>query len=125
MSLNTFLILKKQGKKFSKISGDYNKIHIDEKTGYKSIFGNNICHGMLIILIFLKKINFKKKYKFNLNIKFIRPFFYNSKITYIKKNNRNKIEYILLQNNKSKAKIIIAYNTNNKNFNLTYEKKKK
>ena len=124
MPLNTFTILKKQGEKFSKISGDYNKIHIDEKTGYNSIFGNNICHGMLIILIFLKKINFKKKYKFNLNIKFNRPFFYNSKIMYIKKNVRNKMEYIFLQNNKIKAKIIITYNTNNKNFDPTYKKKK-
>ena len=42
MPLNTFSILKKQGEKFSKISGDYNKIHIDEKTGYNSIFGNPI-----------------------------------------------------------------------------------
>ena len=72
MTLNKFFITKKEGKKFSKISGDYNKIHIDEKIGYNSIFGNNICHGVLIILTFLKKIKFKKEEIFNIiNLFFI------------------------------------------------------
>ena len=28
------------------LSGDYNKIHIDELEGYNSMFGQNICHGV-------------------------------------------------------------------------------
>ena len=37
-----FKIIENEGLKYSKISGDYNKIHIDEKTGYNSIFGEKI-----------------------------------------------------------------------------------
>jgi hypothetical protein len=37
-----FTITENEGVKYSKISGDYNKIHIDEKTGYNSIFGEKI-----------------------------------------------------------------------------------
>lgn len=32
---------------FAKLTGDYNKIHVDEKYGSASPFGRNIVHGML------------------------------------------------------------------------------
>ena len=35
-------ISKYEGIRFSKISGDYNKIHINEISGYNSIFGSTI-----------------------------------------------------------------------------------
>ena len=38
-----FIISDDDGLQYSKISGDNNKIHIDELTGYNSIFGEKIC----------------------------------------------------------------------------------
>ena len=49
-----FLITKKDGIKYSLLSRDINKIHINPSYGYNSLFGQNICHGTLIILNFLK-----------------------------------------------------------------------
>ena len=59
---NNFKISYKQGKIFSVLSEDFNKIHINEIVGYNSMFGQNICHGVLVIIMFLKlqKINFYK-----------------------------------------------------------------
>ena len=63
-----FLIKKKDGIKYSKTSKDNNKIHINEKYGYNSIFGECIVHGTHLISKFLKKYkmtkhNFKKRSK--------------------------------------------------------------
>ena len=58
--METFIINNQQGKRFSKLSGDYNKIHLDKKYGYNSQFGENIVHGSLVIikiLSILKKIS--------------------------------------------------------------------
>ena len=108
---NKFIITKKEGKTFSRISGDYNKIHIDEKIGYNSIFGSDICHGMLVVLKFLKKIKFKREKIFNINVKFNKPFFYNSEIIFKRKIIRNnKIEYSLRQYRKETANIVIDFN---------------
>ena len=38
----------KEGKTFAKLSGDNNKIHTDDLIGYNSLFGEKICHGVLI-----------------------------------------------------------------------------
>ena len=37
------------GIKYAKISGDYNKIHLDNLEGYNSIYGEKICHDGFII----------------------------------------------------------------------------
>ena len=42
------------GKKFSEISKDKNKIHLDKIVGYNSIFGSNICLGCLILIKIIK-----------------------------------------------------------------------
>ena len=81
-----FYIKEKDGHQFARESGDNNKIHLCDLTGYNSIFGNKICHGSLVFLKFLKKIkfNFNKKIQTNINILFIKSFNYRKKI-YIKK----------------------------------------
>lgn len=105
---NTFLINRNMGKIFAKRSKDFNKIHIDEIAGYNSVFGENICHGVLILLVFLKKINFKNSKFYTLKIKFNKPFFYNQKISFLKKKiNIDKYEYHLLQNELLVATIVI------------------
>ena len=78
MSKNFFIISKAEGKKFAKISGDYNKIHIDEKVGYNSIYGNIVCHGVLVLLKFLKKVPSESGYlaKFFETYKFIKSLFF-------------------------------------------------
>ena len=126
MIIKKILVTEKEGKKFAKVSGDYNKIHIDKKIGYNSIFGSSICHGMLIILKFLATIKFKKEKIFNINIRFNKPFFYNSKISFKKELvENNKIEYSLTQHNKEAANVTIDFNTNNKDKIKKYNKIKK
>ncbi len=95
-----FSISQKEGTKFSILSKDYNKIHLDKIEGYNSIFGDKICHGCLILLKIIKhhKISNFSNFKINFNL----PFFYNDKITSIKKKN-----YInIFQNKKLKSKLI-------------------
>ena len=104
---NFFLITKKNGIKYSLLSGDNNKIHIDSIHGYNSIFGNNICHGTLVILNFLKKIEFNNKNNFYMDIIFKYPFFYDQNISIKKKISKKKMQYYLIQDKKEKAQIIL------------------
>lgn len=106
---NFFSITQKNGIKYSKKSGDKNKIHIDLNYGYNSIFGHNICHGTLVILYFLKKIEFNYKKNFYIEFNFKYPFFYENKIFFKKKISKKEIRYKLIQNDKEKAEIILSF----------------
>ena len=55
---SSFSINLSEAKKFAKISGDFNKIHLDKLYGLNSFSGEIICHGCLVILKIFKK---KKK----------------------------------------------------------------
>lgn len=77
----SFKITEQMGKKYSKKSGDFNQIHLNDKVGYNSIFGQKICHGSLIVEKIFNKINFNKLNFKNCNINFNSPFFYNEKIS--------------------------------------------
>ena len=81
----SFIIKKEEGLNFSKISGDKNKIHIDNLIGYNSIFGSTICHGVLVIFKFFKIINIEKKIKekekFSIDIEFKKHIVYDAPIT--------------------------------------------
>ena len=78
-SKRSFFISYLEGKKFSKISGDNNKIHLNKKIGYNSIFGENICHGALLII---------KTVQSYFNYKRILSLFKKFEITEIYKNNK-------------------------------------
>jgi hypothetical protein len=54
-----FSISNKEASNFARYSEDFNKIHTDRLTGYNSIYGENIAHGVLIIINFLKKTKIK------------------------------------------------------------------
>jgi hypothetical protein len=102
---NIFKITDLDGKKYSSYSRDFNKVHLDDKVGYNSIYGEKICHGCFVFIKSLKIIikNFKIE-KFNyISINFINHFAYN-KIIYVKK---IKNFFYLIQQNKIKAKIEI------------------
>ena len=105
-----FLIKKRDGIRYSKISNDNNKIHINEKCGYNSIFGECIVHGTHLILKFLKKIKFELNGTFLLNIDFINPFYYEKKIFIKIKKNNFSTKYFLFQNNRISAKIVKTKN---------------
>ena len=117
-----FKITENEGLKYSKISGDYNKIHIDKKTGYNSIFGEKICHGTLVITKIFKLINLEKiiknQKKFSIDVKFLKHLKYYCEISIIKKN----IYHVFQENQKAlELKIIKSNSYKLKNFS----KKKK
>ena len=104
-----FSIKKFEGKNFAKSSGDNNIIHIDKITGYNSIYGYSIVHGVLIILKFFKKIHLKKNYS-HIKIIFLKGFKYNSEIKIRKiKKNKYKIFYELIQQKNINANIEINF----------------
>ena len=77
-----FKIKKREGFQYAKSSGDNNKIHLDNLVGYNSIFGENICHGTLILKKFLNIIKFNNLKKKNLiiDIEYYQHFSYDKKI---------------------------------------------
>ena len=104
-----FSISEIDGKNFAKLSGDKNKIHLNNLYGYNSSFNNKICHGCLVLIKFLKLVKLQKIISrfnnYNISINFIRHFNYKDEITIVKeiKNYR----YILYQNNQICAEINI------------------
>ena len=76
----SFKITEQMGKKYSKKSGDFNQIHLNDKVGYNSIFGQKICHGNLVVEKIFKRINFNKLNYRNCTINFYSAFFYKKKI---------------------------------------------
>jgi len=122
MAMN-FIISDNDGTRYSKISGDNNKIHLDELKGYNSIFGEKICHGTLIALRTFKIINIKKIIKnydeFSIKIIFFKYFKYNTKISIIKKNQT----YKLFQKGEQLAEINIKSSNYLKNYTLGKRKK--
>ena len=134
-----FKITKNDGLKYSKSTGDSNKIHIDDRYALYTIFGEKICHGTLVIQKVFHQINLDKIVKnqnnFCININFYKHFRYNSEIT-IKK---NKFTYHVFQDNNktlelkftkknyyklknfSKANKLITFN--NKYINITSQTK--
>ena len=51
MSPKSFVIKETDWSNFAKLSGDKNAIHLSKITGYNSIYGYSIPHGVLIILV--------------------------------------------------------------------------
>jgi len=84
-----FFISDKQGYNYSIKSGDKNKIHLDDLTGYNSLFGQKVCHGTLVFqkVLELLKINkrLNRSNEFFIEIDFLKHFVYNKKIDIKKK----------------------------------------
>ena len=119
---------KKSGLKYSLISGDKNKIHINENFGHNSIYGETICHGTNVIIEFLKKINFEKNNdvdNLNININFLKHTSYNQLIEIESSVNTKGSVYRFYQNNKKiiilKVKFCNNYISNYQNFKSMWE----
>tara|TARA_Y100000389_G_C17468728_1_gene528249 strand:- start:3277 stop:4548 length:1272 start_codon:yes stop_codon:yes gene_type:complete len=103
----SFKISEKEGLNYAHESKDFNKIHIDEKYAYNSLYKQKIVHGCLLFLKVLNKLKLKSLLKKNFKIKiiFFKPTKYNYKISLkIKKNKinifqKNKIATILINKN--------------------------
>ena len=66
-------------RQFSKISGDYNPIHLDEEVASKSFFGKRIVHGMfgasLISSVISNDLPGEGSIYISQNLNFIRPIY--------------------------------------------------
>ena len=62
MHSHSFCVKEFEGINFAKLSGDNNVIHLNKLAGYNSIYGQNIAHGVLVILKFLDKMQFNKNH---------------------------------------------------------------
>tara|TARA_A100001011_G_C14310231_1_gene845209 strand:- start:443 stop:1702 length:1260 start_codon:yes stop_codon:yes gene_type:complete len=112
-----FSITHKEVKNFANYSRDFNKIHIDWLTGYNSLYGENIAHGVLVIFHILKKIKFNNFY--NIKFNFLSHTSLNQKIS-IKKINKN---YYEIHQNK-KICILVELDNFFENIDLNHFKKK-
>ena len=102
-NLKSLSFTAKEGIEYSIFSGDKNKIHIDKKYGYDSIFGENIVHGTFLISKLLRSLNFNERKTYKLDIEFKDPFFYNKKILIKKKKFKNHTNIFLFKENKKKG----------------------
>jgi len=121
--MKEFKISDNEGLAYSIESGDKNKIHLDDLTGYNSIFNYKIIHGTLIFIEILKRLDFKKFNQYSVNIQFKNGFKYNIPIKYKKTkifqknfglaylNFSKKTEY---QFKNEKLKLIKTINSNKK-----------
>ena len=129
MKSYSFTITDKDGTNFSKLSGDFNKIHLNDLYAYNTLFGEKICHGCLVIINSFKKTkilkNIYKNKKFNINIKFIKHFVYNKKINlkFIKKN--KNITLNLYQEKDLSGIFNISFENSRPTFNNLEKFKKK
>ena len=109
-------ISKKDGLNYSKVSGDKNKIHIDKRYGYNSIYGETICHGTNIINKFFHKINFYHKIRsnnFNVSIDFLKYASYEKKIIIFYTNNKKEHLFHFYQNNEKIINLKINFKSSN------------
>ena len=90
---------------FANTSKDFNKIHTDKIVARKLIFGEQIVHGINILLTalsFLKEKNLKIR---NIGCNFLNPVFLNNKVDFFKVKKKNNI--IIYVNVKSELKGVL------------------
>ena len=120
-----FKITKNDGLKYSKITGDLNKIHIDDRYALNTVFGEKICHGTLVVQKIFQKINkekiVKNKNKFCINFNFYKHFRNNSE----KKIKKNKFTYCVFQDDNKTLELKILKKNTFKLKNFSKAKKSK
>ncbi len=78
-------ITRADGEKFAGLSGDFNPLHLDEKFGEQSPFGQNIAHGMLLGSLFSALVGMycpgRRALYLSQNLNFKAPVFYGDVVT--------------------------------------------
>jgi len=78
-------ISKEEVLRFAELSGDFNKLHIDEAFGKQSKFGKNIVHGMLCGSLFSRIVGMhcpgENSLYMTQSLNFKAPVFYGDKLT--------------------------------------------
>lgn len=88
------LVTKEDVLKFAELTGDFNKLHVNEEFGAQSVFKKNIAHGMLVAGFFSTLVGMycpgENSLYLQQSINFRQPVFYNDwlevKGTVIEKN---------------------------------------
>ena len=129
------LIKPLDGIMYSKISQDFNKIHIDNKYASNSLFGEMVCHGCHVLNIVISKNSKLKKLlnmkKFNLKAEFNDGIFYNKYFFFKNVGNRffltqDKIKKLnLVISNSNENAIIISKRKTKLSMNINTPNKKK
>jgi 3-hydroxybutyryl-CoA dehydratase len=70
---------------FAKLSGDFNKLHVDPVYGKQSVFGQNVVHGMLCGSLFSQLVGMhcpgENSIYLTQSLQFKRPVFYGDTVT--------------------------------------------
>lgn len=106
---HNFIIRFSDGKNFAKRSKDFNPIHINKIYGYNSMFGQNIVHGVLIVIFFLNRVVISKEYNIDeINIKFLKHAEYDKKLSISNSTCKKQIFFFsIFQNNQLVCEIKI------------------
>ncbi len=108
----TIKVSPKRQNDFAKYSGDYNPVHVDFVYARRSMYGEQVVHGINTVLLALdffcvERFNFSLK---SISVKFIKPVFLNTDFTIIIISNiNNNVEIHITTNNLICTKIKFEY----------------
>ena len=122
----------KEISEFAKISNDYNPIHIDPTAARRLVTGNQVVHGINLMLAAINLLHKNlKKLKFNrIKCIFIKPVNVNEKVNFECKRNNKSVEIYIKNKSTLFTTIILEknneitnkkFNTNNTNLNKIYK----
>lgn len=102
---------------FSRLSGDYNYIHLDHEKARRSIFGSLIVHGINLVLTSLDFLSKQKPILHckDISAEFIRPVYLNEPTDFLYKCYKTKCHIEIIQNKKSSVKILLLFNNSQRN----------
>lgn len=93
---------------FSRISGDYNPIHLDARWAERVFPGRIVVYGILLALRALEEINFRAPF-FGLDVKFIKPIFLSEEVSLSCEEGHGKTEVKVLIDGDVAIKIQILH----------------
>jgi hypothetical protein len=105
---------------FSNFSGDFNPVHVDPIYARRSMYGEQVVHGINTLLLALNYFSKNKKINFqliSLDVKFLKPIFLNTKFNFqIVSNDKKNITINVLTQNSICTKINFEFYKLEKTF---------